>query len=154
MSSVIKRYRLELIQESAKRYECERKGICSPQQAADAFEEVFGMTRLAEEQLNMFCLDSKNNVVAAHVIAQGSLNQAIIHPREVYKRAVLSNAANIIICHNHPSGDCDPSRMDEQITERLKEAGDVLGIHLLDHIIIGRNEEGMSFCSLKDQGCM
>lgn len=154
MKSVIKRYRLELIQESAKRYDCERKGICKPEQAANAFEEVFGMTRLTEEHLTMFCLDSKNNVIAAHVVAQGALSEAVIHPREVYKRAVLSNAANIIICHNHPSGVCDPSRPDERITERLKEAGEILGIRLLDHLIIGRNEEGMTFCSLKEQGCL
>lgn len=154
MKSVIKRYRLELIQESAKLYDCERKGICSPKQAADAFEEVFGVTRLPEEQVSLFCLDSKNNVVAAHVVAQGSLNKAVIHPREVYKRALLSNAANIIICHNHPSGDCAPSKEDEYITQRLKEVGELIGIELLDHLIIGRNEEGMTFCSLKKQGCL
>ena len=95
MKSVIKRYRLELIQESAKRYDCERKGICKPEQAANAFEEVFGMTRLTEEHLTMFCLDSKNNVIAAHVVAQGALSEAVIHPREVYKRAVLSNAVRL-----------------------------------------------------------
>ena len=154
MASIIKRYRLEIIQESAKRYECERKGICSPLQAAQAFEEVFHMTRLAEEFLGLFCLDTKNNVIGAHVVAQGAINKAIIHPREVFKRAIVNNSARIMICHNHPSGNCDPSDNDEAITRRLKEAGELLGIDLIDHLIIGHEDGEMTYCSLKEQGLL
>lgn len=154
MKTVIKRYRLEMIQESAKRYECECKGVSSPRQAAEAFEEVFHMTRLTEEFLGLFCLDTKNNVIGAHVVAQGAINKAIIHPREVFKRAILNNSARIMICHNHPSGDCSPSVNDEAVTKRLEEAGELLGIDLIDHLIIGHENGEMTYCSLKEQGLL
>ena len=79
------------------------------------------------------------------VISIGSLNSAIVHPREVFKIAVLSNASNIICFHNHPSGNISPSGEDENITRRLKECGEILGIGLVDHIIVGDNDTYFSF---------
>ena len=75
----------------------------------------------------------------------GSLNSAIVHPREVFKIAVLSNASNIICFHNHPSGNISPSEEDENITRRLKECGEILGIGLVDHIIVGDRDRYFSF---------
>ena len=80
----------------------------------------------------------------------GSLNRAIVHPREVYKTAILSNAAAVMAFHNHPSGDTTPSEQDIQLTQRLMEAGELLGIKFLDHLVIGDG----SFISLKEQGYM
>ena len=81
----------------------------------------------------------------------GILDSTVVHPREVFKPAILSNAASILVGHNHPSGDPTPSGEDGQVTERLQQAGDVLGIDLLDHVIIG--EEGR-WVSLKERGML
>jgi DNA repair protein RadC len=103
------------------------------------------------EQLMVCCLDTKNQPLSMNVASIGSLNSSIVHPREVFKAAILSNAASIIIIHNHPSGDPSESREDLDITKRLKEAGKILGIDLIDHIIIG--SEG-KYCSLKEKGIL
>lgn len=100
------------------------------------------------EQLLVCCLDAKNQPTAINVVSIGNLNSSIVHPREAFKPAILSNSASIILFHNHPSGDPTPSKEDTNITDRLKECGDILGIKLIDHIIIGDN----SYCSLKEKG--
>jgi len=102
------------------------------------------------EYLIVLSLDTKNKVNALSVVSIGSLNSSIVHPREVFKIAILSNAASIIISHNHPSGDTTPSTEDLNITKRLKECGKILGIDLVDHIIIG-NEKYLSF---KEEGIL
>ena len=97
------------------------------------------------EKFIVACLDTKNQPVNIQVVSIGSLNSAIVHPREVFKIAVLSNASSIICFHNHPSGNINPSGEDENITRRLKECGEILGIGLVDHIIVGDNNEYFSF---------
>jgi DNA repair protein RadC len=82
-------------------------------------------------------LDGKNRIIREEQVSEGSLNQSIVHPREVFSPAVKESAAAVILIHNHPSGDPAPSREDRDITRRLKEAGDIMGIRVLDHIIIG-----------------
>lgn len=89
-----------------------------------------------EEFLTLF-LDGKNRVQAFHVVSKGTLTASLVHPREVFKAAILANAAAMILVHNHPSGDPTPSAEDHAITERLKRAGDLLGIRILDHVVIG-----------------
>lgn len=89
------------------------------------------------EYLIVFLLNTKNKVNAVQVNSIGSLNSALVHPREVFKSAVMANAASIIIAHNHPSGDTYPSGEDVSITKRLYECSKILGIELLDHIIVG-----------------
>lgn len=100
------------------------------------------------EQLLVCCLDAKNQPTALNVVSVGNLNTSLVHPREVFKPAILSNSASIILFHNHPSGDPIPSNEDKLITERLRESGEILGIKLIDHIIIGDN----SYYSLKEKG--
>jgi len=94
-------------------------------------------------------LDGKNRIVCIDQVSVGSLNQSIVHPREVFKTALLSNAAAIILLHNHPSGDPAPSREDREITRRLKEVGEMIGIRVLDHIIIGG-----TYMSFVEQGLL
>jgi len=94
-------------------------------------------------------LDGKNRIVCMEEVSVGSLNQSIVHPREVFKTALLSSAAAIVLMHNHPSLDPTPSREDREITRRLKEAGDLLGIRVLDHIIVGE-----SYFSFVEQGLL
>ena len=85
-------------------------------------------------------LDGKNRIICMDLVSIGSLNQSIVHPREVFKTALLSNAAAIILVHQHPTGDPGPSSEDLAITRRLKEAGEIMGIKVLDHIIVGDGE--------------
>ena len=96
-------------------------------------------------------LDTKNHIIAAHEVTRGSLNASIVHPREVFKAAVMANASSIICFHNHPSGNPNPSREDLAVTDRLVKAGKILDIPVLDHIIIGDPGE---YISLKDRGMM
>lgn len=98
---------------------------------------------LMQETKEMFLtlhLDGKNRIIAMDMVSVGSLNQSIVHPREVFKTACLSNAASVILAHNHPTGDPTPSSEDITITRRLKEAGEIMGIKVLDHIIVGDGE--------------
>ena len=102
------------------------------------------------EKMVVLTLSTKNFVNAAHVVSVGALDASIVHPREIFKLAVLSNAAAIVIAHNHPSGDTTPSRADIAVTERLVKAGEILGIAVLDHLIIGTGyrslrREGLGF---------
>lgn len=93
-------------------------------------------------------LDQKNRANALHVVSIGSLTTTIVHPREVFKPAVISNAASMILSHNHPSGDPTPSREDIDLTKRLVSTGELLGIKVLDHIIVGEKR----FFSFSDEG--
>jgi len=83
-------------------------------------------------------LNQKNRVIGIHTVSMGSLTASVVHPREVFKVAILANCASILLAHNHPSGDCQPSKEDRAITTRLVEAGRLLGISVLDHVIIRR----------------
>ena len=103
---------------------------------------------LDREQFIIACLNTKNEPTNISVVSVGSLNKAIVHPREVFKTATLSNAASIMAFHNHPSGETTPSQQDIQVTNRLYEAGELLSIKLLDHLIIGDG----TFTSLKEKG--
>jgi len=95
-------------------------------------------------------LDGASRVINTRVVSIGTLNQSLVHPREVFRPALLDNAAGIIVAHNHPSGQCFPSHEDRAITKRLKEAGKLLGIELLDHVIL----TGDDFYSFREEGLL
>jgi DNA repair protein RadC len=118
--------------------------IASPSDVIEAFH-----SQLSHERVEKFVavfLSTKNEIISTEVISVGSLNASIVHPREVFGKAVRLSAASIIAVHNHPSGDPAPSLEDRAITKRLDEAGKLLGISLLDHIIIG----GSRYYSFKE----
>ena len=108
------------------------------------------MAPLAQEQLRVLLLNTRNEVVGQRVIYQGNISSAIVRPAEVLRPAVMEAVPSIIVSHNHPSGDPDPSPNDVMITRKLKQAADLLDIDLLDHIVIG----GKRHVSLKDRGLM
>ena len=147
MSNVAKRINLvsiKMVKESSFLYRTRQ--ILSPN---DAYEMIKDQLQdLDREQFIIACLNTKNEPTNITVVSVGSLNKAIVHPREVFKTAILSNAASIMAFHNHPSGDTTPSDQDIQLTHRLVEVGELLGIKLLDHLIIGDG----SFTSLKEKG--
>ncbi len=102
------------------------------------------------EHFRCILLDVKNHVLDVVTISIGGLNSSIVHPRELFKEAIKHSSAGVILVHNHPSGDPGPSSQDTKLTERLVEAGKIMGINILDHIIIGDNK----YTSLKELGLM
>ncbi|MBP2000403.1 DNA repair protein RadC [Paenibacillus shirakamiensis] len=136
------------IRMAASRNPSDLKTIRAPRDAADL---VFEQLRyLKKEHFICLFLNTKNHVIAQETLSIGSLNASIVHPREVFRAAIKCSSASIVCAHNHPSGDPSPSPEDIQITRRLYEAGQIVGIDVLDHIIIGDGE----FVSLKEQGLM
>ena len=102
------------------------------------------------EVFAILCLSTKHRVIAYHEVSRGTLDATLVHPREVFTAALLSNAASIILTHNHPSGDPTPSPDDQQLTRRLVDAGRLIGVDVLDHIIVG---DGRYF-SFREGGCL
>jgi DNA repair protein RadC len=122
------------------------RSLSSPREAAAVF-----MATLQDEPGEVFailCLSTKNRVIAYHEVSRGTLDATLVHPREVFKAALLANAASIIAGHNHPSGDPAPSPDDMTLTARLTAAGELIGIPLTDHIIVGDKR----YCSLREAG--
>ena len=101
-----------------------------------------------KERFYSLFLDTKNNLIGVDMVSQGSLDSSLVHPREVYKSALLASASSVIFVHGHPSGDPEPSIADKEITRLLKQAGDMLQIGVLDHVIIGLDR----YYSFADRG--
>lgn len=97
------------------------------------------------EEFVVIGLDGKNKMTFLNSVSVGCLTSSIVHPREVFKMAILGNAVSLVFVHNHPTGDPSPSPEDVDITKRLVAAGDILGIKVLDHLIIGDNDQYVSF---------
>lgn len=125
--------KIKMVKESSVKYENRR--IKNPWDAYKIFNDYIDDSN--KEMFVLMCLNNKNEPTHISTISIGSINESIATPAEVFKVALLSNANKIMICHNHPSGDPQPSESDRNITERLYDSGDIMGIKLLDHIIIG-----------------
>ena len=110
--------------------------LLSPQ---DVWDQLKDIRDNKKEHFVIFFLDARNQEIKREIISVGSLNANLVHPREVFEPAVRHLAAQIIVAHNHPAGDLEPSDHDIEITKRLKDAGEVLGIELVDHIIVTKN---------------
>ena len=95
------------------------------------------MRSLKKEVFKVLLLNTKNELIRDVTVSEGTLNASLVHPREVFNPAIRDSAAAVLFVHNHPSGDPTPSREDRELTRRLQEAGDLIGIRVLDHIIIG-----------------
>ena len=149
MAKIMTKYRLELVKEESHKYEVETRISC-PKDIYEVLTKVCRIQCNAEEVFILITLNTKNIVTGYFEVHRGTINSSLVHPREVFKRALLNNASNIMVAHNHPSGDPNPSKEDIQITERLKEAGNLLGINLLDHIIVGDDK----YISLKEKGVL
>lgn len=121
------------------------KTINSPK---DVYDLLIDMTLLDREKFVVVMLNTKNHVIAVDTISIGTLNSSLVHPREVFKSAIKRSACSLVLCHNHPSSDPTPSKQDLEITNRLVEAGKLLSIEVVDHVIIG----SQSYVSLKERG--
>lgn len=136
---------LKLVREASTLYPTRK--INAPEDAAALLEKFIGDSD--REHVVALYLNTKNEPVAIHTVSIGTISSCLIHPREIFKGALLANSSALILAHCHPSGNPEPSKEDLEITKRLAQAGELLGIELLDHIIIG--SEGR-YISLKGKG--
>lgn len=125
-----------------------RPFVRSPHDVSHIMQEE--MRFLDREHFKALFLNTKNQLIQVVTVSIGSLDSSLVHPRELFKDAVKASAAAIILVHNHPSGDTAPSREDVDVTKRLSQAGKIMGIEILDHIIFGKG----SWISLKEKGLM
>jgi len=114
--------------------EIDRPSITSPESAFDLLRDMAGFE---VEQCHMLVLDTKHRLIERVLLSIGTVDHTFMAPREVYRAALLRDASAIVLAHNHPSGDSEPSPDDRAVTRRLSSAGDLLGVRLLDHLVIG-----------------
>lgn len=132
--------------ETAEAYPKERVCLDAP---TAVFRLCADMISLQQERMDVLTLDTKNYLIARRMVFLGSLNTTVVHPREIYAHALADHASSVIIVHNHPSKDTEPSREDIAATKQIKAAGVVMGIPLVDHVIIGDG-----FTSMNLDGCL
>lgn len=136
-------YELRVVRERRPEYAAPPIPCTSPSVMAAAMQPHFA--GLDREQFVVVALDGKNQMLGFHVVSIGTLTASLVHARECFKVAILANAAAIIVMHNHPSGDPTPSVEDVAVTRRLEQAGEILGVRVLDHIVLGDGNAYMSF---------
>lgn len=113
----------------------------------DAYEQLKYLEGKKQECFVVLTLDGANRLIDNAVIFQGTLDQSLVHPREIFAKALEDRAASIVLAHNHPSGDLEPSAEDERVTEKLKKAGELMGIAVLDHLIVSKR----GYCSMNER---
>lgn len=126
------------------REDADGRRLVSPAEVADLVKDL---SSCAQEQFVVLTIDTKNRLIRRNMVALGTLNQTLVHPREVFRTAIIDSAAQIIVVHNHPSGDPSPSSNDIRITKKLIEAGRIIEIPVNDHVIIGRPDRSGARCS-------
>lgn len=139
--------RVILEKEASTNYPGESFIIRSAEDAAILGRDYMRIHDEPEEHLYMICMNTKNRVLGVFEISHGTVNSSIVGVREIFQKALLANSVSIILMHNHPSGSSDPSREDIAVTKKVAEAGNLLGVELLDHIVIGDR-----YVSLKEKG--
>lgn len=138
-------YRIELVKDGRVPYDGASLS-CSREAAKLGRAMLDGQDR---EAMIVVLLNGRNKPIGINTVSIGSLNMSVVHPREVFKPAIVGNASAIVLIHNHPSGDSSPSPEDIEITRRIQEGGRILGINVLDHVILGEDE---SYYSMRDEG--
>jgi len=145
----INKLSVKLIRESGVNYS-DNPITSSPQGVVNIMESLYNLRDEPIENFIILMLDTKNKIIGSSLISRGTVNSTLISPRNVFQTALLGNAVNIILVHNHPSGNTEPSKEDKGITRRLVDGGKLLGIGVLDHIIIGDGR----YTSLKQEGML
>lgn len=143
-------FHVALIRDESVPYETESMQVSTPEQVAAICADLRCLDREAFEVL---CLNTKNFLLARVNVSIGSLNASIVHPREVFKAAIVANAASVVLVHNHPSGDPTPSGADIQLVRRMCRAGDALGLEVLDACILGGGDT-TALCSMRELGML
>lgn len=136
--------RTMLVKEKGVNYDSGK--LNSPEDIVLMMRKLLHVEQMAEEHCYMIAMNSSCKVLGVFLISKGTVNVSLVTPRELYIRALLAGAVQIVLCHNHPSGNAIPSEQDIAITQKIKEAGEMININLADHIIIGSN----SYLSFKE----
>ena len=152
MKQVFSKFKLQVIKEQEHEYKSIKEKAIGPGEVTRICLDVLGIAKEPEEIFGLMTLDTKNNISGYFEVSRGSINSSIVHPREIYKRAITQNATSIILVHNHPSGETKPSHEDREITNRLAECGKILGINVIDHVIIGEQFE--NYYSFREEGLL
>jgi len=124
----------------------------SPREAARLAAAILADTTV--EQVLPLHFDTKHKLIGIHIVSVGTLDASLVHPRDVFKAACLSNASALILAHNHPSGDPTPSAEDRALSKRLRQAGELLGVELLDFLIVTDPAEGLRYLSFTESGLL
>lgn len=143
-------YKTVLVKERAVNYACERDKILSPCIIAKMMSSVTSLNVMGEEHCYMLALNGTEHLLGVFLISRGTVNQTLTNPREIFLRALMLGASFIILCHNHPSGNPVPSKADILVTQKIREAGELLGLPVADHIIIGED----SYFSFMEKGLL
>ena len=146
--SSINIYTLKQVRTRRRRYDLEGFQITSPSVCYHLLQYLLDLRSEPAERFGIIALNTKHKIVGVHLIGSGTIDRVYIEPRQVFMAALMNNAKAIIAFHNHPSGDPTPSRDDLLLTQRLKKAGKIMCIELLDHLITGERD----FVSLREQG--
>jgi DNA repair protein RadC len=133
--------------------------ITAPQTVSKLFEAILNTENSIDQDKEHFWvigLNNRHSIKYIELVSLGTLSATLVHPREVYRMAIAQGVQSIILVHNHPSGNAEPSDEDYKITRRLQDAGKIIGIEVLDHVIIGydKEERPLSFTSLKERGIL
>ncbi len=126
--------------------------VSGPREAARLAAAVLAGTTV--EQVLALHFDTKHKLIGIHIVSVGTLDASLVHPRDVFKAACLSNASALIVAHNHPSGDPTPSGEDRALSDRLRQAGELLGVELLDFVIVTDPAEGFRYYSFQESGVL
>lgn len=143
----LKKYNVTLVKEECKRYETINRKVDCPKKIADVLITAMEMENLAQEIFVLLAFDVRKNLIGLFEVSRGTIDSTLVHPAEIFKRALVCNAHSIAIAYNHPAGNARPSSEDKQITERIKRCGEMMGIPLIDHVIIG---DGQYYSFLED----
>jgi len=139
-----------IIAEAGTEYKtAEARTIRSPEAAANEAREIAGSDT---ECMVVLCLNAKNGMLASEIISTGIVDASLVHPREVFRSAIMRNSSAIILVHNHPSGDTTPSAEDIRITRQVVDAGKIIGIGVLDHMIVGMRDGKLESTSIREMG--
>jgi len=144
---------VEIVQESKSNTQilaCRGEPLGRVQSARDAYEFVHGQSQLLQEEMIVLAMNSRNDIVATSMVHRGTMKEVNVSPVDVFRTPVVHGASRMILVHNHPSGDPAPSPSDVAMTRKMKGLGDEMGIALLDHIIVGKDD----FASLRDMGIL
>ncbi len=136
--------RLKLVREQTADYRGSEWAATDPRSVVESFERAFGLSECPEEVLAMITLDTRHHPTGFWKVSTGSINESVVHPREVFKRALLTNSHAIVLAHNHPSGDPSFSPQDKKCAQRLEKVGKTMGITLLDFLVIGTPDQYVS----------
>jgi len=143
-------YRVTLVRDGSVTATGDREIADSPAAVAQLVRKRIGDS--PQEHLIVICVDSRSRVIGCSEVSRGTLSASLVHPRETFRIAICLNAAGLIVAHNHPSGDCSPSPDDRDTTRRLVRAGEILGIPVADHVILGDADAAKPYFSFRESG--